>query len=196
MIDTNLRKHVQPIFNTISQACIKLKLTPMMLTLAAFVVGSSGGLLVAMDHYYLAVFALIGSGLLDVLDGSVARLTHQASKRGAFMDLVLDRMVEASVILGLYASRPQYAWAYLLFLVAVIFNFSTFMVAGALWQNEGKKSMHYDVGIVERTETFVAFVLVLLVPQILMYVMMVLNSLIFLTGIIRSYRIMKDEHYE
>jgi len=43
-----------------------------------------------------------------------------------------DRMVEASVILGFAISHPQHMFAYLLFFVAVLLHFSTFVAAGIM----------------------------------------------------------------
>ncbi|HWQ19303.1 MAG TPA: CDP-alcohol phosphatidyltransferase family protein [Methanotrichaceae archaeon] len=47
----------------------------------------------------LAFFVL--SGIIDMIDGAVARATKTASARGAFLDGVLDRYVEALLSLGL-----------------------------------------------------------------------------------------------
>jgi len=193
MIDTKLRKNVQPIFDKLAGLFIKMKLSPNKITLLAFVVGLLAGLFTGMRYSVLAVILLWLSGLLDVLDGSVARLKGESSSVGAYMDLILDRMVEAAIILGLFHAYPKQAWMYLLFFVAVIFNFTTFIVAGALFKNEGKKSMHYDVGIAERTETFIVFTLLILLPKYIFQILLCFNIIIFITGCIRFYRVVKEE---
>jgi phosphatidylglycerophosphate synthase len=131
------------------------------------------------------------SGLLDVLDGSVARLTGKSSASGAYMDLIFDRMVEAFIILGFTILAPANYIAYILFYISVIFNFTTFIVAGALFKNDSKKSMHYDTGIAERTETFIVFSLMLIFKNHITVILMVFNAIIFLTGIIRFYKVIK-----
>lgn len=193
MIDTKLRKNVQPIFDKIAVLLIKMKLKPNMITLIAFLVGLLAGLCIGLKYSLLALVLLWLSGLLDVLDGTVARITGQSSSVGAYMDLILDRMVEAAIILGLYHAYPEHAWTYLLFFVAVIFNFTTFIVAGALFKNDGNKSMHYDVGIAERTETFIVFTLLMLLPNFIFPVLMTFNIIVFLTGCIRFSRVIKEE---
>jgi len=132
--------------------------------------------------------------LLDILDGTVARLSGRSSKIGAFLDLVFDRMVESAIILGFFFFLPEHALAYLVFFIAVLFNFTTFMVAGALFPNTGNKSMHYDIGLVERTETFFIFTLMLLWPTYVPIMLMIFNAIVFLTGIIRFVRIVKLEN--
>lgn len=191
MIDTRLRKFVQPAFDEMSKGLVKIKATPDGITVAAFIVGLGAGILTAYAYFAAAFVLLWVSGLLDVLDGSVARLQQTASKRGAYMDLVFDRMVEAGIIMGFYFAFPAYTLAYLLFFVSVLFNFTTFMVAGSLFPNTGEKSMHYDVGIAERTETFIVFSLMMCFPQAIGPLLMGFNGIIFLTGCIRFYRIIK-----
>lgn len=189
MIDTKLRGMVQPSFNYIAKGMIKLKLKPDTITGLAFVIGISASIGIGVGFTWLPIILLWLSGLLDVLDGTVARLTNKSSKVGAYMDLIFDRMVEASIILGFYALMPEHSLAYLLFFVAVLFNFTTFIVAGALFNNEGAKSMHYDVGIAERTETFIVFTLMIIFAQQLFIILMIFNVIVFMTGLIRFTRI-------
>lgn len=191
MIDSKLRGRVQPAFDVTGRIFIWLKMSPDTITILAFVVGVLSGLSLAMGHLIPGVVLLWLSGLLDVLDGTVARLIDKSSKVGAFMDLILDRMVEAAVILGFAYLFPDHMFAYLLFFVAVIFNFTTFMVAGALFENEGGKSMHYDVGIAERTETFIVFTLMAMFPDYLYTILMIFNGIVFLTGMIRFFKVIR-----
>ena len=57
-------------------------------------------LLVGSGHLVWAVVALTASGLVDLLDGSVARTSGRASPRGAFFDSVADRVSDAVVFGG------------------------------------------------------------------------------------------------
>ena len=193
MIDSKLRKNIQPLFNKIAGLFIKLKMKPNMITVLAFIVGLLAAICIGFKYTILAFVLLWISGLLDVLDGTVARLTGQSNPVGAYMDLILDRMVEAAVVLGLFYAYPEHVWMYLIFFVAVLFNFTTFVVAGALFKNDSKKSMHYDVGIAERTETFIVFSLVILLPQYIFPILLTFNAIIFITGIIRFLRVIKYE---
>lgn len=191
MIDTKLRGIAQPLFDKVSGIFVKLKIQPDRITIAALIFGLMAGGFVVLDLRLLAFVFLWISGLLDVLDGSVARLCGKSSKRGAYMDLVFDRMVEASIILGFYFLLPENALVYLLFFITVLFNFTTFIVAGALFDNDGEKSMHYDVGIAERTETFIVFSLMMIFPSYLVIILGIFDVIIFITGVIRFNNILK-----
>jgi len=193
MIDTKLRRYVQPTFDKVAQTLHHTGFSADSVTIVAFLTGVLSGYLVSRQWMVPALMFLWLSGLLDVLDGTVARISGKTSSTGAFLDLILDRMVEAAVILGFYALAPEHALAHLLFFVGVIFNFSTFLAAGSLFRNSGVKSMHYDPGILERTETFLLFTAMILWPAARYWLLMLFNATMFLTGIIRFIRIIKLE---
>ena len=193
MIDTRLRHQLQPLFDRLGRRLHLTGVTPCQITVAAFLAGLVAGFLISRNWMGPALALLWLSGLLDVLDGTVARISGSASNTGALMDLILDRMVEAAVILGFYALTPDHALAHLLFFVGVIFNFSTFLAAGVLFPNTGEKSMHYDPGILERTETFLLFTLMILWPAGRYVLLMAFNAVMFLTGILRFNRLLRHE---
>ena len=61
------------------------------------------GLAALWQHYLAAGLALfILSGFIDMVDGGVARVTNQATAKGAFIDGVVDRYVEMMLYLGLW----------------------------------------------------------------------------------------------
>ncbi len=98
------------------------------LALAAALVG----FLALVDKRLLSGLLLfLLSGALDMVDGAVARATGQTSTAGAFLDGVLDRYVEALLILGLlfYLGPnaefliPVGAWIAILIFGAVMTSF-------------------------------------------------------------------------
>ncbi len=191
MIDSKYRKIFQPSFDMAGKLVVKTRLSPNQITSLALATGVTSGVLIANNQMALAGGMLLLSGLLDVLDGTVARLTNKSSPLGAFLDMVFDRMVESSVILGFYFIYPEFSLSYLLFFISVIFNFSTFTVAGALFKNTGTKSMHYDRGLAERSETFITFILMMIYPVYSGTILFCFTIIVFLTGIIRSHTIIK-----
>ncbi len=191
MIDTKYRKIIQPALNSAAVPFIKLKFTPNKITILAFFVGVGAGVFIGFEMYMAAAITLLLSGFFDVLDGTIARLTKNSTSLGAFLDMVLDRMVEAAIIIGFYFSKPEFALIYLLFFTSVLFNFSAFAVSGALLQNKGKKSIHYAPGLAERTETFIAFWLMMFFNDYAGHILLVFVVIIFITGITRFNTIIK-----
>ena len=194
MLDTTVRKHVQVLFDWLAIPLIKLKFSPTRITLVAFFVGILCPLCLVFSHFsfswrVVSLCLLAFSGLLDVLDGTIARATHRTSQLGAFLDLILDRVVECVFIIVQAALMPQSIWAGMIFLALMTINFSTFLLADRFFSSSGEKSMHYDIGLVERSETFILFGLILLIPSLSTYLLWIFNALMALTAILRIKRI-------
>ncbi len=193
MIDSTSRKYVQSGFDRFAKVTRIHKIHPNKITVLGFVIGVLASIAVGYGALVVGLVLLWISGGLDVLDGTVARLTSKSSTLGAYLDLVFDRVVEGVLIFGFYIFMPENAIAYFIFFIGAMFNFSTFMLAGNLFKNKGKKSMHYDSGLVERTETFIVFSLMMIFPQWSFGALMVFNVLMILTGIRRMGRIIIHE---
>ena len=122
MIESHIRGKVQPYFNQI--AAFLRNISPNKITLLAFITGVISALFICTNYFMIALGFLIISGFFDVLDGTVARINKKAHPTGAYIDLISDRMVESALILGFTVMYPQHYFAYILFLIALLFHFS------------------------------------------------------------------------
>lgn len=193
MLDSTCREPFQRFFDLLAKGLLTLNFTPNQVTLSALISGCISALAISRGKLFLGLILILLSGLLDVLDGSMARLNGTSSNIGAYMDLIFDRMVEAAFIIGFYIFKPEMGLPCLFFCAGSMFNFSSFMLAGSLMKNTGKKSIHYDVGLIERTEAFICFTLMLLFSNYSFLLLSILNFLLFYTGCARMYRIIKWE---
>jgi archaetidylinositol phosphate synthase len=127
------------------------------------------GVLAAIGIYagwaWLAVGSLWLSGYFDVLDGTVARLTQQSSAQGAVLDILMDRLVEFSCVLALFAVDPIHRgfWA-ILMLGSILLCITSFLVVGVFTENETEKGFYYSPGLMERAEAFVFFSFMIVFP--------------------------------
>jgi len=85
----------------IARFLIKTKVTPNILTLTGFMLNVVVFVLIALNYLLAAGLVLLFSGIFDMLDGALARVTGKTTKFGAVLDSVLDRFSEAVVLLGL-----------------------------------------------------------------------------------------------
>ena len=193
MIETYLRPKAQPYFDFFGSQLIPYA-SPNTITICALIFGLCAMVSIAVDYLLVGILCILLSGACDILDGTVARLTNSSTSRGAYIDLIVDRMVEAAIILGFMIRYPQHHIAYTTFFIAVLLHFSTFLAAGALFTNTGNKSMHYDKSIVERAEAFVVFILMLLFPQYLFYTLACFNGVVFLSVLSRFVRVIHVTH--
>ncbi len=76
-------------------------LKPNHVSFIGFITSILTGLLFAFTTLWGGLFTLL-TGLLDTLDGSLARNTGQSEKSGAFLDSVLDRYSELIIYLGIW----------------------------------------------------------------------------------------------
>ncbi len=163
-------------------------------TAAAFVVGVAALPLVAIGHPWAAVVALWISGILDVLDGTKARLSAK-SPRGTLMDITFDRLVELGVILGLAVRYPWDQFPLLCLTAAIVFSITVFLTTGALAQRPTVKSFYYQPGIAERTEGFILFTGMMLWTAALVPLTYVFVAVEAATGIqrfVEAYRLLGE----
>jgi phosphatidylglycerophosphate synthase len=83
--------------------------SPNTITLLSLAVCVASGVLAATGHLAAAAWLYMGAGMLDVLDGRVARRTGRISESGALLDSVADRWGEFFVLGGLALAAPD-AW--------------------------------------------------------------------------------------
>ncbi len=77
------------------------KLHPNMVTMFSFLGHVPIVILIATNHHIIAGLLLIVFGLMDTLDGALARLQNRASNKGMFLDSVTDRIKEVMLYIGI-----------------------------------------------------------------------------------------------
>lgn len=186
MIDSKFRnlyeKHVISLLLKVS--FIK-RLSPHSLTILALFVGISTAPLLAFHLNKTAIAALIFSGLLDTLDGSIARFQHISSPKGAVLDITSDRAVEFSFILGLYLLDPSRGLFCLFMLGSVLLCITSFLVVGIFSKNDSQKSFYYSPGMIERTEAFAFFIACIAFPNYFVFLSISFSILVLVTAMKR-----------
>ena len=79
---------------------IRLGLSADFYNFAGLAFGAASGLAVAAGRTELGGWALVLSGVCDILDGRIARALRVASRYGAFIDSLLDRFIELFFFVG------------------------------------------------------------------------------------------------
>lgn len=182
MLDTHFRHLAQPLFEKGAERLERWGCRPLLITCAALVVGLLAALSFGLGFTFLPLGLLWLSGLLDVLDGTLARRTGSTSSFGALCDLLFDRMVEMAVILAAALRFPNSRLACVFLLCAILFCFSIFLIVGNLSARQSEKAFYYQAGLTERTETFIIFSGVIVMPQYLTEIFMIFAALVVFTG--------------
>ena len=83
-------------------------ITPNRISILSALLGGPLACWLILENYYsIAVAVIIISGILDDLDGDLARAKGVASKEGAILDSVLDRYVDFFIITALILLDPS-----------------------------------------------------------------------------------------
>ncbi len=101
MVSDRLRAWTRWIVEPIARGLHRLGITPNALTVFGFLLSLVNAWLLAAGHLRLGGLLILAFSALDAFDGTLARLTGQATSFGAFLDSVLDRFSEAAIYFGL-----------------------------------------------------------------------------------------------
>ena len=85
------------------------EIRPIVLTFLAACVGISGGIAFGLGLAWIGGLLAAVAQILDGVDGQVARLTDTVSSKGAFLDSVLDRYMDFSLLFGILFHCLRYS---------------------------------------------------------------------------------------
>nr|WP_302695924.1 CDP-alcohol phosphatidyltransferase family protein [uncultured Romboutsia sp.] len=185
MLDTHARKYVNPIIELGAEFLLKLKLTPNNVTILALLLGVSTSIFLYFDMQIIAVTLLWVSGYLDAVDGAMARRSNSSSSFGTLLDIVSDRIVEVIIVLVLGLKFVDVRYNLIVLTVCILMSMTIFLTVGALSEKKGVKSFYYQAGVVERSEGFIFFSLMILIPSYLGIITNIFSILIIITAIQR-----------
>ena len=194
MLDTHGRKYISPLFKGAANIFLNLNMTPNNITIIGFIIGLLPFVFIYAGKPLIAVTLLWVSGFLDAVDGEMARVSNNSTPWGTLMDITFDRLVELGVILAMALKEPQSRMHLLFLTAAIIISMTIFLTVGALSQNKGGKSFYYQAGVAERTEGFIFFTLMILIPTHLQLITGIFSMLIAITALqrlIEARRILK-----
>jgi phosphatidylglycerophosphate synthase/putative flippase GtrA len=89
------------------------------ITTLSVLLGAGAGLAVAADRFALGGWLFLIAGILDAMDGRIARARNEATHAGAAMDSVLDRYTDSAILMGL-AWHYRATWVLLPTLAALV----------------------------------------------------------------------------
>jgi len=164
---------------------IILKKTPNNVTILALLLGISTSIFLYFDMQIIAVTLLWVSGYLDAVDGAMARRSNSSSSFGTLLDIVSDRIVEVSIVLVLGLKFVDVRYNLIVLTVCILMSMTIFLTVGALSEKKGVKSFYYQAGVAERSEGFIFFSLMILIPSYLGIITNIFSILIIITAIQR-----------
>ena len=139
-------------------------LTPNEYTLLSIVFALISFFYLAMGKIILALLFFLFASFLDFIDGAVARYKNLATKKGAYVDTIADRFVEAILLLGLLflglpeVFLPAYIWIFLILFGSMM---TTYVKAAA--KEKDLVSDELKGGLLARGERLILIIVSLIV---------------------------------
>lgn len=157
----------------------RVGLTPNQYTLLTLILAIITFFFLTQEMFIVAAAFMILAAFFDFVDGSVARVRAMASRKGAYIDTVMDRYVEGIIVFGLLFAGlpafilPAYAWIFL-------YLFGSLMTTYAKSAAKEKEIVYEELkgGMLERAERmiilFIGILLASVEPVYLTYVIVIL----------------------
>lgn len=101
MLSQTIGRICRAILNFMVRGISLLGVNPNLLTFVGFLITLLAAYYLAQGRFVDAGIVIIFSGVFDMLDGRLARVTNKVTKFGAFFDSVLDRYSDMALFLGL-----------------------------------------------------------------------------------------------
>lgn len=159
-----------------------LGISPNQVTIAGALLGMAAGHTISHGHPKRGGLLVLAAGMMDVLDGALARHTGKSTKFGLVLDATLDRFSEGAVLSGLliqYARKGS--------------TFKTFLVYGTLLGSvlvsyirarSESVGIKCEVGVLTRSERTIILALGLLSGRVRL-ALWVLSVLSYVTAVQR-----------
>jgi CDP-diacylglycerol--glycerol-3-phosphate 3-phosphatidyltransferase len=176
------RRRLRPLVLTLDRWGI----SPLAVSIAGTVIALLGAWMVAEGLMLLGTLVFLIGSACDMLDGALARLQGSVSRRGAFLDSVLDRFGEAGYLTGaaiwyMHAQPDSWLRAVILVLVVMFGALATSYVR-ARAEGVGETC---TVGVLQRTERVIILGLGGLLGHVVLYGMLWVLALLTLVTTIQ-----------
>jgi phosphatidylglycerophosphate synthase len=173
----------------IARGAIALKLTPNAITVLGLIPAVLGGWAFAGGRVRLGGLFLLLSGIMDMLDGAVARVSGGESKGGALLDSTIDRYAEIAVYLGL---ALLYRGSVLPLAGVILALCGSLMVSYVKARAEGL-GLTCDVGMLQRPERLIILMVGAFIgPGVLKWAVYLIAVLANMTAFERLIRMKKQ----
>ncbi len=191
-----ITKMMKPVYAFLA----KIGVTPNFLTMIGLAFSIIGGWAFYTHDYGVAAAAILIGGIMDTLDGGVARIRGMASDHGAFLDSVADRIGEAAIYTGLILSFSNSGTQ----LMAITLLAAAFSVSYLRARGEGLGVSLAGIGIMERAERmtflfmagFFGYFMGEIAVVVIMEVLMALTAITALHRFVKVYSLLKLQGME
>jgi phosphatidylglycerophosphate synthase len=161
MLDRYTTRLIRPAVQVLARPLLRWGISANSITWTGFALGVLAAVCVVAQAWVAGVVLLLCSRLCDALDGAVARGSESSTAVGGFLDVALDFVFYALMVLAFALADPaRNALAAAVLITAFVGTGSSFLAFAALAAQRGlhnpqypEKSFYFVGGLTEATET-------------------------------------------
>ncbi|MSP74844.1 MAG: CDP-alcohol phosphatidyltransferase family protein [Rhodospirillaceae bacterium] len=202
MFDPVLRRLIDPPLNSIGAWLARKGVSANGASLTGLAVGLLAVPALAHGRYDLALLAILLNRLVDGLDGPIAR-RGRVTPFGGYLDIMCDMAFYAAIPLGFALASSANTVPAAVLLASFVCTGASFLgraiLAAQMGEADdgkrGRKSFFHAAGLIEGSETIVAFGLFCLFPDAFSWLAGLFAALCFLTAaarVLEAYRLKSD----
>lgn len=191
MLKAKIGDRLDPYLYNTSRLFKRMGLKPNALTFIGLVLNGLAAWALAVGEWLQGASLIILAGFFDIMDGALARNCQQTSIFGSFLDSVLDRYSDLSLLIGLLIFYSQEK----LIIYQVLLGLSLMGTALIPYARARAEVVmpQCNVGILERPERILLIFLGAAIPQIMgiiIWVLAILTNVTVVQRIIYAYKYM------
>ncbi|MHA1605274.1 MAG: CDP-alcohol phosphatidyltransferase family protein [Candidatus Freyarchaeota archaeon] len=148
-----IRRIFRPLVLRLARAFAKIGFTPNQVTILALILSVSAFFTLSLGFPVLYGVLVFSSGLLDGVDGALAKITGSPSSKGGFLDSLTDRYSDVVVLLGFLFWGDASSFHFLLpFNLWVVISVVGFLMVSSVRSVGESYGLDLDRGIAARSE--------------------------------------------
>ena len=192
MVDEQFRVQFARAMRPIAPMLARRGIVPNHVTLATFCIAIPAAILIGLGFPVTGLALWIVSRIGDGLDGLLARETGTASAFGGYLDITLDMAAYAAMVVGFAALHPQHTLGWTAILAGYVVVITTTLALSDAAGHAGRRvsetdrTFQFTAGFAEAGETSVMYVLWVLFPSQIGWLVWVWAALLLLTAVQRS----------
>jgi archaetidylinositol phosphate synthase len=149
---TALRPRFIRYLEPVAETFVRLRFTPNQISVLALLAGIAAAALFFERQFVYGSLLLLLSAVFDLVDGSVARKTDAHTNFGAVFDWIVDKYVDALVLLGIGLSGIAIISQFAPVPPLADFGVAAFAITGSLMNTFIKPVVYAEIGYKEKKE--------------------------------------------
>ena len=168
------------LYSSIIPLLAKGKISPNTITIIGFVFALITMILISQGYLLISGILIIISSIFDLLDGALARYTHNTTNFGKFFDAVIDRLSEIAIYVGLFIYFINDSNSLLIIFLSAISN----QLVSYIKTKYESIGIEGDIGIFTRPERIISLSLALIIGSFYLYIFYIFMYISILLALI------------